>query len=77
MPSVGEMIHITTKYLTHEEKVVLADSKVEPLEVESSGLRKDLILVMEERNIALEKVKTLAEELRVEKLLTMRKDEQL
>jgi len=71
------MIHITTEYLTYEEKVVLADSKVEPLEAESSRLRKDLISVMEERNTASEKVKTLAGELRVEKLLTMQKDKQL
>ena len=37
-------------YLTHEEKVILANSKVEPLEAKSSRLRKDLISVMEERN---------------------------
>lgn len=64
-------------YLTHEEKVILTNSKVEPLEAKSSRLRKDLISVMEERNTALEKVKTLAKELRVEKLLPMQKDEQL
>lgn len=64
-------------YLTHEEKVILTNSKVEPLEAKSSRLRKDLISVMEERNTALEKVKNLAKELRVEKLLPMQKDEQL
>lgn len=64
-------------YLTYEEKVILANSKVEPLEAKSSRLRKDLISAKEERNTALEKVKTLAKELRVEKLLPMQKDEQL
>lgn len=65
------------EYLTHEEKVALADSKVEALKAESSKLKKDLISVMEERNTSLEKVKTLAKELRVKKLLTMQKDKQL
>lgn len=55
----------------------MANSKVEPLEAKSSRLRKDLISAKEERNTALEKVKTLAKELRVEKLLPMQKDEQL
>lgn len=64
-------------YLTHEEKVILANSKAEPLEAKSSRLRKDLISAKEERNTALEKVKTLAKELRVEKLLPMQKDKQL
>lgn len=70
-----ETIHITTKYLTHEEKVVMADFKVEALEAESSKLRKDLISEMEEGNASKEKVKNLTEELRVEKLLTVQKDE--
>ena len=45
---LGETIHITIEYLTNEEKVVMADSKVEVLEAKSSKLRKDLILVMDE-----------------------------
>ena len=73
---LGETIHITTKYLTSEEKVVMVDSKVEALEAESSKLRKDLINAMEEGNIVKEKVKFLTEELRVEKLLTVQKDKQ-
>ena len=72
---LGEMIHITTEYLTHEEKVVMDDFKVEALEAESSKLRKDLISVMEERNTSKEKVKVLTQELKVEKLLMVQKDE--
>ena len=68
---LGETIHITIEYLTNEEKVVMADSKVEVLEAKSSKLRKDLILVMDEGNIAKEKVKTLSKVLRVEKLMTV------
>ena len=41
---LGEMTHIPTKYLAHEEKVVVASSKVEALEVDGSTLRKGLIL---------------------------------
>lgn len=74
---LGETIHITTKYLTHEEKAVMAGSKVETLEAESSKLRKELISAMDEGNSTREKVKALVKELRVEKLLTMQKDEQL
>ena len=32
-------MHITTQYLANEEKVVVANSKVEALETEASGLR--------------------------------------
>lgn len=34
-----EAIHLTTEYLTSEEKVILANSKVDVLEVEGSTLR--------------------------------------
>ena len=68
---LGEMTHIPTKYLAHEEKVVVASSKVEALEVDGSTLRKGLILAMDERNATKEKVKALTKELRIEKLLTM------
>ena len=66
---LGETIHITIKYLTNEEKVVITDSKVEVLEAESYKLRKDLILVMDKGNTTKEKVKTLSKVLRVENLL--------
>ena len=71
------MIHITTEFLTHKEKVAMVGSKVEALEVESSKLKKELISAMDERNITKEKVKALIEELRVKKLLTVQRDEQL
>ena len=71
------MIHITTEFLTHKEKVAMVGSKVEALEVESSKLKKELISAMDKGNTTKEKVKALTEELRVKKLLTMQRDEQL
>lgn len=72
---LGEVIYITTEYLTHEEKAAMASLKVGALEAESSKQRKELISAMDEGNTAEEKVEALTEELRVEKLLTMKKDE--
>ena len=64
-------MHITTDYLNMEEKVVVANSKVESVEVECSKLRKDLIVAMNERNDANEKIKELTEALHVEKVLVI------
>ena len=55
----------------------MATSKVEALEVESSGLRRDLIAVMDAYNTSKEQVKVLTEQLGAEKLLTKQKDELL
>ena len=49
----------------------MAGSKMEALEAEGSRLRKDIITMMDDSNAAKEKVKALAEELKVEKLLTV------
>ena len=43
----------------NEEKVVMATSKAEALEVEASGLRKDLIGVMDVNNKSKEKIQAL------------------
>lgn len=51
---LGETIHITTEYLANEEKVVMAYSKTEALEVECSKLRNKLILAMDTGNTAKE-----------------------
>ncbi|KAL0017640.1 hypothetical protein SO802_004709 [Lithocarpus litseifolius] len=45
-----ETMHITSQNLANEEKAVVATSKVEALEVEASGLRKDLIAAMDANN---------------------------
>nr|POE82652.1 hypothetical protein CFP56_78272 [Quercus suber] len=66
------MIHIATKYLAHEEKMVMVGSKA--LEVEGSTLRKELITIMDKGNATKEKVKALTKELRTEKLLTVQED---
>ena len=42
-------MHITSQYLVSEEKAVMATSKVEALEAEALGLRKDLIVAMDEK----------------------------
>ena len=70
-------MHITTDYLNMEEKVVVANSKVESVEVECSKLRKDLIVAMNERNDANEKIKELTEALHVEKALIIQKDKEI
>ena len=46
-------MHITSQYMASEEKAVMATSKAEvleaeALEAEASGLRKDLIVAMDE-----------------------------
>ena len=70
-------MHITSQYLVSEEKAMMATSKVEVLEAEASGLRKDLIMAMDENNSSKEKIKTLIKELNVEKQLVKQRDEQL
>ena len=61
----------------NEEKVVMATSKVEALEVEASGLGKDLIATMDVNNSSKEKIKALSEELNAENQLVKQRDEQL
>ena len=57
---LGETMHIITQYLANEEKTVVANSKVEALEAEASGLRKDLVAAMDALNTSKEQVKVLA-----------------
>ena len=64
-------MRITTNYLNVEDKVVVATSKVESMEVECSQLKKDLIAVMNERNEANQKIKELTKDLHVEKALVI------
>ena len=60
-------MHIFSQYLASEEKAVMATSKVEALEAEASGLRRDLIVAMDESNSSKEKIKDLTEEIDVAK----------
>ena len=62
-------MHITTQYLANEKKAVMANSKVEALEVEASGLRKDLIAAMDANNASKEQLKVLSLKLDSEKQL--------
>ena len=55
----------------------MANFEVEVLEAKISKLRKDLIIAMDNGNKKKEQVKALKDELQVEKLLTVQKDEQL
>ena len=68
---------MTTVYLSSEEKVLLANSKVDSVEAESSKLRKDLIEAMDQSTKTKEKVKKLKEALKVEKKLVIQKDEEV
>lgn len=54
-------MHITTQYLANEEKTVVANSKMEALKAEASGLQKDLIAAMDANNISKEQIKVLTE----------------
>ena len=55
----------------------MATSKAKALEVEASGLRKDLIATMDFNNSSKEKIKALSEELNAEKQLVKQRDKQL
>ena len=72
-----ESLHITSEYLTQEAKMASLTSKLEALEVENSTLKKNLIDSMGEATNLKEKVKTLSDDLRDERQLTLEKDEQL
>ncbi|KAL0001439.1 hypothetical protein SO802_015220 [Lithocarpus litseifolius] len=74
---LGKSLHLMTVYLSTEEKVVVANSKVESMEAESSRLQKDLIEAMDEATKAKGKVKELNEALKVEKLLVAQKDDEI
>ena len=54
-------MHLTTQYLVNKEKAIMATSKAEALEVEASGLRKDLIAAIDAHNTSKEQVKVLTE----------------
>ena len=74
---LGESLHISSEYLAQEAKVEFALSRVVLLETENSKLKKELITVTGEANFAKAKAKTLSDDLRAERQLTVEKDEQL
>ena len=74
---LGESLHITFEYLTQEVKVASLTMKMEALEAESSTLKQNPIDSMGEATTLKEKVKTLSDELKAERQLTLEKDEQL
>ena len=70
-------MHIITQYLANEEKAVVANSKVEALETEASGLRNDLGVAMDALNASKEKTKVLTKQLESEKQMVRQKDDLL
>ena len=74
---LGETIHITTQYLANEEKAVVANSKVEALETEASGLWNELGVAMDALNALKEKTRVLTEQLESEKQVVKQKDDLL
>lgn len=74
---LGKTIHITSEFLAHKEKVVVAGFKVKALKANGYRLRKDLITAMDDSIASKDNIKAMAKELKAEKLLTMQKDEQL
>ena len=73
----GETMHITTQYLENEERAVVANSKVEALEAEASGLRKVLVAAMDALNTFKEQAKVLTEQLESKKQSVKQKDDLL
>ena len=74
---LGESLHIASEYLTQEAKVASLAFRMEVLEAKNSTLKKKLIESMHEVNTLKESSKTLANNLRAEHQLTLKKDEQL
>ena len=70
-----ESLHITSEYFTQEAKVASLTSWMEALERENFELKKNLIVSMDETTSLKAKVKTLDDNLRVERKLTLEKDE--
>ena len=70
---LGETMHITTQYLVNEEKAVVANSKVEVLKTEASGLQNDLGAAMDALNTSKEQTKVLTEQLESKKQLVKQK----
>ena len=70
-------MHITTQYLANEEKAIVANSKVEALEIEASSLWNDLGAAMDALNASTEQAKVLTEQLESEKQLVKQKDDLL
>jgi len=68
---------LTIDYLSNEEKVVVANSKIDSVEAESLKLMKDLIKAMDQVTKAKENVKELREALKVENMLVIQKDEEI
>ena len=52
-------------------------SRMEALELENSMMKKSLINSMDEANTMKEKIKTMSDDIRVERQLNLKKDEQL
>ena len=74
---LGESLYIASEYLTQKAKVVSLASRMKVLEAENSTLKKKLIESMHEVNTSKESSKTLADNLRAKRQLTLEKDEQL
>ena len=72
---LGESLHTTSEYFTQEVKVASHTSRMKALEAENSTLKKNLINSMGEATNLKEKVKTLSDDLRAERQLTLEKDE--
>ena len=72
---LGESLHIASEYLTQEAKVASLTSRMEALEKENSTLKKKLINSMDEANILKENARTLSDDLRAERQLTLEKDD--
>ncbi|KAK9991584.1 hypothetical protein SO802_026569 [Lithocarpus litseifolius] len=74
---LGQSLRLTTDNLSSEEKIAVANSKVDSIEAESSQLRKDLIEAIDQSTKAKEKVKELKEAVKIEKKLIIQNDKEV
>ena len=74
---LGESLHLASECLTQEAKVASLTSRIEALEKKNSTLKKKLIDSLDEANTLKEKTKTLSDDLRMKRQLTLEKEDQL
>lgn len=74
---LGELLHLTIDYPATKEKIVISRSKAKAVEAKYSTLGKQLIKAMNDANEAKAKLKGISNELKVDKMLITKKDEQI
>ncbi|KAL0008460.1 hypothetical protein SO802_009962 [Lithocarpus litseifolius] len=77
MQVLGDSLYISGKYLDHEEKYVMAKSKVESLSAENESLKSQIFTLADEAKNEKEHLKTLKKSIHTEKAFSKLKDKQI